>query len=122
MDGDSPVPCRVSLTDSRPGEWVFLLSVTHLFANSPYHSSGPVFVREQAIQADLLPGEIPKEFLARFLSVRVYDSANMMVDSAVTEGRLVQGQIERFLADENVAYIHLHNASPGCFACRVERA
>ena len=121
-DSDSPVPCRVSLVDSKPGESVFLLSTTHLSANSPYRSSGPVFVREAAEQADLPAGKIPREFLARILSVRAYDSADMMVDSAIAEGRLASGQIERLLADESVAYLHLHNASPGCFACRVDRA
>ena len=31
------------------------------------------------------------------------------------------GELERRFADERVAYIHLHNARPGCFSCLVRR-
>jgi hypothetical protein len=30
--------------------------------------------------------------------------------------------IARFFADPQVAYLHLHNARPGCYNCRVDRA
>ena len=33
----------------------------------------------------------------------------------------VAAQIERMFGNEDVAYIHLHNAKRGCFSCRVER-
>ena len=30
--------------------------------------------------------------------------------------------IERYLARDDVAYLHIHFARRGCFACRVDRA
>jgi hypothetical protein len=45
----------------------------------------------------------------------------MMVAGEVCEGADVHATLERLMADEAVAYIHLHNARRGCFSCRVER-
>src|SRR5207244_12139960 len=46
-------PCRVSLVDAEPGERVILLPFEHHDVCSPYRASGPIFVREEARQADL---------------------------------------------------------------------
>jgi len=53
--------------------------------------------------------------------VRAYDSDDMMVDADVCQGNDVRGVIEHMLANDAVAFIHLHNAKRGCFSCRVER-
>ena len=115
-------PCRISLADAEPGERVLLLSFTHQPAASPYHSAGPIFVREGALQARPAIGEVPEVVRSRLMSVRAYDSADMMIHAEVTEGHLLEAPIERFFADSRVSYLHLHNAKPGCFACRVDRA
>ena len=31
-------------------------------------------------------------------------------------------QVDRFFGDPRVRYLHLHNARPGCYNCRVDRA
>src|SRR5216684_6641260 len=57
---ESPgTPCRVSLEDAAPGERVLLLPFTHHDVASPYRASGPIYVREAAKTAQLLPGEVP---------------------------------------------------------------
>lgn len=58
----------------------------------------------------------------RPISVRAYDGGGMMVDAAVVDGGKLRVTIRRMLGAEQVAYLHLHNAGPGCFNCRVERA
>ncbi|TAK45094.1 MAG: DUF1203 domain-containing protein, partial [Betaproteobacteria bacterium] len=43
-------------------------------------------------------------------------------DAEVADGRSVEGLIRRYLEDPEVAYLHLHYARRGCYACRVDRA
>ena len=118
---DSGYPCRVSLADATPGERLLLLSFTHQPADGPYRSTGPIFVRETAARAFPAVGEVPDAVRRRLLSVRAYDADGMMVDAEVCEGKTLETQITRFFARARVAYLHLHNAKPGCFACHVDR-
>lgn len=115
-------PCRVSLADAEPGERLLLLPFTHQPAAGPYQSTGPIFVRETAEQATPAVGEVPDAVRRRLLSVRAYDADGTMVDAEVCEGIALETQIARFFTQPRVAYLHLHNARPGCFACSVERA
>lgn len=119
---DSGYPCRVSLTDTTAGESVLLLPYEHQPANGPYRSSGAIFVREAATRATPAVGEVPEAFRRRLLSVRAYDEAGIMLDSDVCEGVALEEAVERCFAQPEVAYLHLHNAKPGCYACRVDRA
>ena len=120
---DSPTgfPCRVSLVDADVGDELLLLPHEHLSTGSPYRASGPVYVRRGATRAVLAPDAIPPYVTRRVMSVRAYDAGDMMVDADVCEGTRVREVIERFVADDGVAFIHLHNAKRGCFSCRVER-
>src|SRR5579872_2281998 len=46
-DGREPgYPCRVSLSDSRPGDELILLNYEHLPADSPYRMRFAIFVRK----------------------------------------------------------------------------
>ena len=115
-------PCRVSLEDAAAGEELLLLHWEHQPARSPYRSSGPIYVRRGAQRRMLDRGELPPYVTRRVMSVRGYDAGDMMVDASVTDGSRLADEIRRAFANERVAYIHLHNAKPGCFSCRVERA
>ena len=121
-DAPTGFPCRVSLADAAPGDELLLLPFEHLSTRSPYRASGPVFVRRGVPRAVLAPGEIPPYVTRRAMSVRAYDANDMMVDADVCDGTDVRGALDRMLADDAVAFIHLHNAKRGCFSCRVERA
>lgn len=46
----------------------------------------------------------------------------MMVGAEVVNGRGLEAPIRRLFADEGVSYLHIHNAGPGCYNCRVVRA
>lgn len=120
-DDDSSYPCRVSLLPARTGEELLLLSFEHQPAHSPYRASGPIFVRRDADPAAFTPGEVPALIAARLLSVRAYDSADHIVSAEVVEGREVRPLIDILFADTAVAYLHIHYARRGCFACRVDR-
>lgn len=114
-------PCRVSLQDAKQGEELLLLPFVHQTADSPYHASGPIFVRRGVKQRMLGVGELTEYVTTRLLSVRAYDAADMIIDASVCEGIDVRAEIERLLGDKLVAYIHLHNARRGCFLCHVNR-
>ncbi len=114
-------PCRVSLEDAAIGETVLLLNFRHQPADSPYQASGPIFVREKARQAQLAPNEVPEAIRRRLLSLRGYDDRGFLVGADVVEGRELEKGIARLFAEKRVAYLHLHHARPGCYACRVDR-
>jgi hypothetical protein len=120
-DAKPGYPCRVSLVDAEPGERLLLLPYTHHDVASPYRASGPIYVREQAREFETAINEVPESVRRRLLSVRAYDGSGFMTDAEVTEGRDLEEAVGRFFADARVSYLHLHNARPGCYNCRVDR-
>jgi len=120
-DASPGFPCRVSLQDAAIGEELLLLPFEHLPEASPYRACGPIFVRRDAQRTALAPGEIPASISSRLISLRAYDGAHRMAHAEVCDGAALASHIDRAFQDPAVAYLHLHNARPGCFACRVDR-
>lgn len=114
-------PCRVSLQDAAVGERLLLLPYLHHDVAGPYRASGPIYIRELAAAPALFRDELPPSFPRRLLSLRAYDGEGWMREADVAEGQAARPIIERMLADASVAYLHIHNARPGCYACRVDR-
>ena len=80
-------------------------------------------MRRQATAAQPAVGEIPEMLARRPISLRAYDREGLMADACVAAGETeLRAAVERMLASDGVAYLHLHNAGAGCFNCRVERA
>ena len=115
-------PCRVSLRDAEPGETVILVHHEHQPADTPYRAGHAIYVREGAVEARPAVGEVPEVLRRRLLSVRAFDADGMMTAADVVDGGALEPAIERMLADPAVAYLHLHNAKPGCYVARVDRA
>jgi len=122
VDQKPGFPCRVSLEDAEVGERVLLVNFEHQAAATPYRARHAVFVREHALEAQPAVGEIPEVLRRRLISVRAFDAAGMMVDADVVDGQLLEFAVTRMLANPAAAYLHLHNAKPGCYAARVDRA
>jgi hypothetical protein len=122
VDEKPGVPCRVSLADAEVGETVLLLPFTHHDVASPYRASGPIYVRSGAHTAMPAVGEIPLMFRHRLLSLRAYDQAAMLINAAVANGTELETTIGDLFRDPAVRYLHIHNARPGCYNCRVVRA
>jgi hypothetical protein len=120
-DSKPGYPCRVSLADAEPGERLILLPYPHHDVESPYRSSGPIYVREKACESTPAVDEVPEVVRGRLMSLRAYDAAGFMVGADVSPGQEIADVIGRLFADERVAYIHLHNARAGCYSCRVDR-
>lgn len=114
-------PCRVSLQDAEVGEEVILFPYMHHDVKSPYQSAGPIFVRKNVETVQLKINEIPVMLNHRLLSLRAYDADSMIVKSEVIEGKILAEAIEYFLSNHQVEYIHVHNAKPGCYNCKIKR-
>jgi hypothetical protein len=120
-DSDRGFPCRISLQDAHAGESLLLLTYHHHDVEGPYRASGPIFVRQQATAAASFHDGIPPFFLHRLLSVRAYDQDGWMHVAEVVEGTGLEAIITGFFQRDEIAYLHIHNARPGCYACRVDR-
>ncbi len=121
-DENPGFPCRVSLEDAAVGEPVLLLSFEHHRADSPYRGNGPIIVREGARQALPPVNHVPHSVRSRQLSLRAYDRAGMLVNSDLASGMELERVVTALFSAPQAEYIHIHNAKPGCYNCRVDRA
>lgn len=120
-DAKPGYPCRVSLEDAQVGENLILLPFAHHEADSPYSASGPIFVREAALERAQYDSVLPEQLRIRLLSIRAYDANGDMVDAEVVEGAVADPVVRRFLAQAEVAFLHVHFARRGCYAARIDR-
>lgn len=115
-------PCRVSMEDVEVGETVILFNYEHQPENSPYKAQHAVFVREHAKQAQIPVSEVPEVIRSRVISLRYFDQHHMMIDADVVPGERVAAELEKAFEKSEIAYVHIHNAKPGCFAASAHRA
>ena len=114
-------PCRVSLTDSRPGDELILVNYEHHDVGSPYRMRFAIYVRKGEETYDKVD-EVPGQLRLRTLAVRAFDADAMMTGWELVEGRDLEPAIERLFANPRAAYLHIHYAAPGCYAARAERS
>jgi Protein of unknown function (DUF1203) len=114
-------PCRVSLTDSRPGDELLLVNYEHHPVRSPYRMRFAVYVRKGEETYDAI-GEVPEQLRIRTLAVRAFDADAIMVGWELIDGRQLEAAVERLFANPRAAYLHVHYAAPGCYATRIDRA
>lgn len=114
-------PCRISLEDADIGETVYLFNYNHHTANSPYQGNGAIFIRKNAETSKISVNTIPDQVLHRKLSMRGYDKRGMMLKCKLIDGIDTKSCIIDFFNNEEIEYIHIHNAVPGCYSCLVER-
>lgn len=120
-DSKPGYPCRISLQDAEIGESLLLLNYLHHNVDGPYRASGPIYVREAALATARVRNTVPEQQRSRLLSVRAYDQQGGMRSADVIEGEVLDALIQRFFTDPQIAYLHVHNAKQGCFACRADR-
>jgi hypothetical protein len=114
-------PCRVSLTDSQPGDELLLVNYEHHPVDSPYRMRFAIYVRPGEETYDAVD-EVPEQLRLRTLAVRAFDAEGMMLGWELVDGRELEAAIERLFAEPRAAYLHIHFAAPGCYAAGVERA
>jgi uncharacterized protein DUF1203 len=119
-DRPAAFPCRHCLRDAEPGEAMLLASHSPFTLPGPYKEVGPLFVHASPCPRWSGDG-IPQQIRRRLVALRGYDRRQAMIDNAVVEGTAIEGELERLLARDDVDFVHVRFARPGCFACRVER-
>ncbi|CAM4160119.1 DUF1203 domain-containing protein [Pseudoalteromonas byunsanensis] len=122
VDKEPGYPCRVSLEDAKIGERVLFIPYWHHDVQSAYRAMGTILVRERARNTQFEVNQVPTMLHHRFLSVKVYDSSNMMIAHDLAKGSELEVKLRSQFQNPNAAYIHLHYASPGCFCSAVYRA
>jgi hypothetical protein len=119
-DAPAAFPCRHCLRDAEPGEPMLLASHSPFALPGPYKEVGPVFVHAEAC-ARFAGRDLPLQLRRRLLAVRGYDRAQRLVDAAVVEGAVLDGELDRLLARDDVDFVHVRFARAGCFAVCIVR-
>ena len=57
----------------------------------------------------------------RHLSFRGYDKNGFMKEALTEKEINTRIVIEKIFENSEIEYIHIHNASPGCYNCEVRR-
>jgi hypothetical protein len=121
-DHPNAFPCRVSLRDAELGETLLLLNYEHQPAATPYRATHAIYVLENAEEAELAPGEVPEVLRRRTLSLRGFTETGIMQSADFTEGPELATALATMFANSEISYAHIHNAKPGCYAARADRA
>jgi Protein of unknown function (DUF1203) len=121
--GDGPYPVRCCLRDVDDAAGLVLASVMPFRGESPYAARSPVYVHAEHCDGHTADRHtVPAMLRGRLLSVRAYDGSHMLTGTEVLQGTDIEAAIDRLLGRDPAAYIHVHFAGPGCFACRIDRA
>ena len=115
-------PCRVSLDDAKAGEQLILLNYTSHDVATPYRSTYAIYVRADADKIAPLIDATPPVFEGRPLGLRAFDAGGMLKNAALALPGQADAKIRELFADDNIAYIHAHNAAHGCFSARIDRS
>ncbi len=122
VTNESPgYPCRLCLRDAEIDEELVLVSYDPFTTDSPYRGATAIYLRREPCEPWHDDGKIPQQQRGRRLSFRSFSANEMMIDAEVVEGPEFQAAASRMLGEPGVAFINVHNASPGCWALRVER-
>ena len=121
-DAKPGYPCRVSLADAEPGEEVILVHHLHHDVRSPYRAAGPIFVCAGAETAAPGVGEIPPDAPRQTAVDPRLRRPSDDDGRRGCRGRWREADDRAALRAHDIEYLHLHNAGPGCYNCRVERA
>lgn len=115
-------PCRQCLRDFKVGEERRILLTYNAFRNQgEIPLPGPVFIHEQECQVYDPTSGFPKQG-TRAHTLQAYRKGREQRSETLVEHDEVDDVLQCLLADEEVAYIHVRDASAGCYDFRIERA
>jgi Protein of unknown function (DUF1203) len=114
-------PCRQCLRDAAIGEELLLVSYNPFTVDSPYRSASPIFLHREPCPAPTDPYVLPEQLTVRQLSVRAFDAEALMIDAAIVPGAELAETLARMFDDDTCDHVHVHNATRGCWAVRVDR-
>ena len=118
-------PCRDVLRRATKGEELILASFSPFEKPGPYHEYGPIFVlaneTAEDIDRQIVPAGADGNYLQQRFAIRAYSENEEILDAALVEPAEAQETVDRFLARNDTAFLHVRFPSYGCFACRLDR-
>jgi hypothetical protein len=122
VDQPSAYPNWIEMRHCALGQTVLLLNHFYRTADTPYRASHAIYVREGASNTYDATDQIPEVMLVRLLSVRGFSKNGMILDADVVEGQNLEPVIDRLFENQQIDYLHVHNAKRGCYSGRIDRA
>ena len=113
-------PCRVSLEDAAPGEELVLFNHVSNDVPTPFRTAYAIYVRKDAVPA-VFEDEAPAYLERRTLSLRGFDAGGMLRDGLLAMPGEADARIRELFGSDEIATIHAHAATYGCFLARIER-
>jgi hypothetical protein len=114
-------PCRVSLRDADAGDSLILFHHVSHDVSTPYRSAYAIYIREVADTQAIYHDEIPPVFEGRPIALRGFDAEGNLKNAALAEPGQTDTRIRELFENEEISYIHAHNAAHGCFAAKIDR-
>ena len=120
-DAKPSYPCRQCLRDAEVGEELLLVSYDPFEVDSPYRSASPIFLHRHPCRPPADLHELPEQLTIRQLSVRAFDGDALIIDADIIDGDQLGATLERVFDSERCDHVHVHNATRGCWAVRIDR-
>lgn len=116
-------PCRDVLRRAEPGEPLILASFSPFSKPGPYKEYGPIFVlAEDAAAGTSDRNALPLDgYLRERFVIRAYSDAEEIIDADLVTPSEAQSAVERLLARNDAAFLHVRFPVYGCFALRIDR-
>lgn len=119
-------PCRDVLRRALPGEELILASYSPFAKPGPYHEYGPVYIlanpSDEPVSRDAFPRAGGQNYLRDAFVIRAYNENEEIVDAEMSSPAKAEQTIERLLARDDAAFLHVRFPVYGCFAFRIDRA
>lgn len=121
VTADGPgYPCRVSLADAEPGDELILVNHVSNEVDGPFRTSHAIYVRKGAATA-AFADEVPLALDCRTISLRGFDVEGMLRGGLLALPGEADAKIRALFNAPEIATIHAHTATYGCFLARIER-
>ena len=123
-DGDG-VPCRHCLQDVAKGETYLVLAYRPFPAPQPYAETGPIFLHATACKRAAESSTVPPMLSKRKAHlIKGYGADDRIVygTGQIVASAELEGEAERILCRDDVAYVHVRSAVNNCCTCRIDRA
>lgn len=114
-------PCRVSLQDAAPGEELVLLNHVSHDVDGPFRTAYAIYVRKDAEAPASYTDETPPYLDRRTLSLRGFGADGLLKDGLLAVPGEADAKIRALFEMPEIATIHAHAATYGCFLARIER-
>jgi hypothetical protein len=115
--------CRYCLSDGLPGMQHILFSYRPMADDkNPYTETGPVFIHDHCEQYKDIHVFPPAIKTRKHLTIRSYDSNQWLLSGIMSSGEEAESAIEKLFENPGTAYVHVGDASTGCFFLEVVRA